>query len=282
MQETSSRITEKDISSEPHIEEVRRQYTLLRGDVNQPPGISVVIPVYAEGETAENVIRCLASVVRNKPDLQAEVIAVVNGSTEQLQAASELFEKMQEVGIRVVQVAFEPELEKLGKILGARQAGIDAAAADKVIMVDADSVVSPGWIQTYATGLEDHAFAYGPVKIQKTGDPVHDVTASISTVAKTLKRHAGIPPMQGGNHGMNKRLLPSLGITAEAVYAAVRRNEQELAHSHGAQFLGEAWIDTPNGYAQSGKTGLEFLRMYMSNTLQRNFEMIARKAMRGS
>jgi hypothetical protein len=88
--------------------------------------------------------------------------------------------------------------------------------------------------------------------------------------------------MQGGNHGMNKRLLPSLGITAEAVYAAVRRNEQELAHSHGAQFLGEAWIDTPNGYAQSGKTGLEFLRMYMSNTLQRNFEMIARKAMRGS
>lgn len=282
MHENFPRSIENTSPSELHIEEVRRRYALLRGDVTQLPDASVVIPVYAGGETVENVVRCLASVVQNEPDLQVEVVAVINGSSEQLQAASELFEKMQAVGIRVVQIAFDPELKKLDKILGARQAGIDAAEADKVIMVDADSVVSLSWIKAYATGLEDHAFAYGPVKIQKTGDPIHDVTAGISTVAKTLKRHAGIPPMQGGNHGLNKRLLPSLGISAEAVYAEVNRNEQELAHNHGAQFLEAAWIDTPNGYAESGKTGIEFLKMYLRNTLQRNFKMVARKALRGS
>ncbi len=261
--------------------EVKQGYLKLRGDAAEPPEISVVVPVYAGGESVDNVLGCLASVVHNETVLPTEVIAIVNGSAEQLTQATVLLTKLQEVGIRVVPIAFPTEFKKLEKILGARQAGIDAAQADKVIMVDADSQVSSSWIEAYAQGLENSAFAYGPVQIAKTGDPFHDITAQLSTAAKQVKRAIGIPPMQGGNHGMNKKLLEEKGIDPLHVYAEVRRNEQELAHRYGAAFLKPATIDTPNGYAESGKTGSEFLKMYIRSTLQRNLKMVARKVLKG-
>lgn len=264
-------------TTDAKIEQVKKGYQVLRGTAEKP-SLSVVVPVYAGGEAVDNVVDCLLSIIKNKPNFSTEVIAVVNGSQEQL-STTPLVAALEETGIRVVPIAFEPELKKLDKILGARQAGVDAAMADKVIMVDADSKVSPRWIESYYQGLESNTFAYGPVKIEPTGDSIHDATAQISTAAKAVKRRMGIPPMQGGNHGMNKSLLEGIGIDPHTVYSQVRRNEQELAHTHGALFIPDAAIQTPNGFAETGKTGIEFLKLYLGNTISRNARMVIRRAM---
>ena len=113
--------------------------------------ISFVIPAYNE----EALIgKCLASVLREirASRADAEVIVVNNASTDQTRDVA-----LSYPGVRVVD-----EIHK--GITWARQAGFEASSGDLIANIDADTMLTPGWIDTVLASFthEDIIALSGP------------------------------------------------------------------------------------------------------------------------
>ncbi len=95
--------------------------------------MSFVIPAYNEERT---IGRCLASVLREKERFagDVEIIVVDNACTDRTAAIASAMP-----GVRVVR-------EPRKGLSFARQAGYLAARGDLVACIDADSILTPGWI----------------------------------------------------------------------------------------------------------------------------------------
>ncbi len=95
--------------------------------------LSFVIPAYNE---EKNIAKCLDSIMREKTgkNFDVEIIVVNNASTDKTGEAASSFP-----GVKVV---FEPQKG----ILWARRAGFLASTGDLIANVDADTMLTPGWI----------------------------------------------------------------------------------------------------------------------------------------
>jgi len=119
--------------------ERRRGIRPSRGTPAHPPGevapvkISFVIPAYNEeaciGACLESVMRALAA-----GDYDAEVIVVNNASTDRTGERAGAF-----AGVRVVD-------EAVKGLVRARRAGLAAARGELIASIDADTMLTDGWL----------------------------------------------------------------------------------------------------------------------------------------
>lgn len=113
---------------------LRERLGRLRGDTDQSPHASIVIPVNAQGDL-KNVRRILSDVGWYRGRYRFEVILVVN-NFEPDRPPPEIGE-LETLGIRVLRI---PNVRRPGEAVGfsARIPGIRAAATDIAILFDAD------------------------------------------------------------------------------------------------------------------------------------------------
>lgn len=107
-----------------------------------PPKISVIVPAYNEEEFLPG---CLSRLVKQETKVPYEIIVVDNNSTDgTVQIASQYPEK-----VRVV-----PE-QRQG-LTWTRQAGFEAAKAETLAYIDADTLAPVDWIETIQKTIEKY------------------------------------------------------------------------------------------------------------------------------
>lgn len=169
--------------------------------------ISFAIPAHNE----ENTIgRCLAAVVRDARACghQVEIIVVDNASTDGTAAVAAAVP-----GVRVVR---EPR-----KGLGhARQAGFLASRGELLACIDADSILTPGWIRRTTRAFERSprlAALSGPYRYQDLSSftqlfvVLWYIAAAIvmSYIGQYVLRRSAM--LQGGNYVVRRRCLERIG-----------------------------------------------------------------------
>ena len=159
--------------------------------------LSFVIPALNEEERIQS---CLASIeaASNTSPVSIETIVVDNGSEDTTGA------KARASGAKVV---FE---EKRG-IPSARAAGFAASWGDLVAFVDADSILTPGWVGAAVANFEDPG-----VVAASGGLQFYDASAYVNTAARcffTVQRiaHNAFPSLQGGNYVVRRSALLAVG-----------------------------------------------------------------------
>ena len=171
-----------------------------------PIQISFVIPAYNE----EALIgKCLASIERELADSPyvAEIIVVNNASTDRTRVVAESF-----ANVRVVD-------ELVKGLPRARQAGFLASRGKLVANVDADAMLTPGWINVV---IEE--FAKQPVLVGLSGPCIYydlppfsrfiyHTLYSFGFFLYLLNHHVfGMcTPLQGGNFVLRRSALEQVG-----------------------------------------------------------------------
>lgn len=102
--------------------------------------VSVVIPAYNEQKVIETCLRALT----DQTHPADEIIIVDNNSSDDTVALASTFP-----GVRVVS-------ESQQGITYARTTGFDAATMDVIARIDADTVVSPNWVETLRSEFDTH------------------------------------------------------------------------------------------------------------------------------
>ena len=187
-------------------------------------GVSVVVPFRRSGDHLANQLEALAA---QDFDGAWEVVAVDNGSTDGSRAIAERFRGR--LNLRVVDA---PDRAGAGY---ARNVGAAAATGSKLLFVDADDEVAPGYVAAMAAGLDAQEFvtsafdhrALNPPWLQSAYGPVwRDPDDPLPVQWNVL-------PFAGG----------SIGITREAFERAGGFPEdlprmQDIAFSWEAQRAG--------------------------------------------
>ena len=117
--------------------------------INKKLTLSIVIPVFNE----ENYIADCLNSIAAQSELPDEVIVVDNNSTDNTAAVAKRFPFTEIIQAR-----------RQG-VLSARNRGFDAATSDIIGRIDADTVLSPGWVKSVkkAMNKETVAAITGPV-----------------------------------------------------------------------------------------------------------------------
>jgi glycosyltransferase involved in cell wall biosynthesis len=126
-------------------------------DVPGQPAASIVIPTRGRPDYLEVT---LASIVTQATAAGAEVIVINDGGSPD----SELVGRRH--GVRVL--ALPPP----GGANAARNAGIEAAASDLIVLVDDDVTAPPGWLEAMLAGVAgapDHDLFGGPIHARMEG-----------------------------------------------------------------------------------------------------------------
>lgn len=184
---------------------LREPIMRLRGNADNPPDASIVVPVNAQGDL-ENVLRLLADLTNYRGKHTFEVILVVNNYPPEVpppQIAS-----YAEIGLKVVSI---PNVRRPGEAVGfsARIPGIRAASSEINILFDADcripnpTAVIDWYIQQFESGAQA---AYTHVGY-------YDFLNSWSVRAQIFVHHASrwvkramlqIPTTRGSSYAVNR------------------------------------------------------------------------------
>ena len=118
---------------------------------------SVVIPTYNGAHVISEQLEALVGQLSAPP---FEVVVADNRSTDDLAAV-----------IRQWQARL-PRLRIIDASRGqgvsvARNVGIEQARTDRIMICDADDVVSPNWVAALAEGLDKHALVSGPIETSR-------------------------------------------------------------------------------------------------------------------
>lgn len=112
----------------------------VRGTTANGTTVSVVIPAYNEQKVIEACLRALTA--QTQP--ADEIVIVDNNSSDDTVALASAFPN-----VRVV-------TEHRQGITYARTTGFDAATMDVIARIDADTVVSPNWVETLRSEFDTH------------------------------------------------------------------------------------------------------------------------------
>jgi GT2 family glycosyltransferase len=129
------------------------------GQSTPAPSASIVLPTIGRPEYLDVA---LASVTGQANALRAEVVVVSDGADDRTAALAARH------GARVVSLPVRHGVN------GARNAGINAAAADLVIFLDDDVRVSPGWLEAMLSGVRSgpaYEVFTGPIRGRLEGGP---------------------------------------------------------------------------------------------------------------
>ena len=141
------------------------------------PTVSVVVPAHDAAATIEATVR---SVLRQSLQ-DFEVIVVDDGSSDD---TAERVEALADPRVRLVR-------QQNGGPSAARNAGIDAAAADTISFVDSDDLWLPTYLETMTVALAsrpDAAFAYTDAWL------FDDARRSVSSLSVMGAQHPPTPP----------------------------------------------------------------------------------------
>ena len=115
------------------------------------PGLSVVIPCR---DGARTLPRQLAALAGQRTDVPWEVVVADNGSTDETaEVAASWSDRLP--ALTVVDASARPGASH------ARNVGARAARYSRIVWVDADDEVQPGFLSAVAAGLDAHAFCAG-------------------------------------------------------------------------------------------------------------------------
>ncbi len=159
--------------------------------------ISFVIPAYNEEAYLHD---CLASIVRQMPGHDAEVIVVNNASTDLTGEIARSFP-----GITVID-------EPRKGLSQARHTGYEASDGDLIANVDADNRLPDGWISNALSAFQKNnnlAVYSGPLEY-------YDMSAMINVLVKIYYSLAWVlarvgPMAQGGNFIVRRSALKKIG-----------------------------------------------------------------------
>jgi glycosyltransferase involved in cell wall biosynthesis len=118
--------------------------------------LSVVIPVYNDADGIDATLRSVAA--QDHPDY--EILPVDNNSTDETPAVIESWadrypDRVRPLTERTIQSSY-----------AARNTGIEAAAGEIVVFIDADMTVPPNWLQTIEDVFAGHDADYVGYEIQ--------------------------------------------------------------------------------------------------------------------
>jgi glycosyltransferase involved in cell wall biosynthesis len=131
-----------------------------------------------------------------------EVIVVDNASTDGTAAVVRARQG------RMASLTLE-ECKTLG-VSAARNAGVHAARADKILVCDADDIVDEGWVRQMAAALDDADIVGGRLECTKLNTAF--ITATREHLGDTeLPKCYGRVYCLGGNAGYRKRAFDALG-----------------------------------------------------------------------
>lgn len=190
---------------------VRSRLVALRPEGDDPPELSVVVPVNAQGDLG-NVLTLLADLARYDGAQALEVILVVNNFAAEDPPAE--IERLRALGVDVVAV---PNVRRPGEAVGfsARIPGVRAARAASVVLFDADCRIpdATALLDWYAWQFREGAQA-AYTHVDYYG---HERTLSlrfrfaVHHGARWVKRRVlGVPTTRGSNYAVNRDAMLEL------------------------------------------------------------------------
>lgn len=162
--------------------------------------VSVVIPVYNGASTLSDELEALANQKTNRP---FEVVISDNGSTDDSRT----------VAIRAADQFAAMTVVDSGQLQGvshARNEGARVARGSKILICDADDVVSAGWVESLASGLDRYDAVGGVARIDRLNPP--DIVGNQPAVTSDLSTIFGFLPYAiGACLGVKRDVLLALG-----------------------------------------------------------------------
>jgi glycosyltransferase involved in cell wall biosynthesis len=161
-----------------------------------PPAVSVIIPCR---DAEQHLSQQLEALALQQTSFPWELIIVDNGSTDRSISIAEGF--VNAVRLRVV-----PALERPNQAY-ARNVGANSAHAEKLIFVDADDEVAPGFLTAMYGALCEHDLVMSPQDLDALNPgwnrEAHDVSTASQGAFATYAFGSGV--------GISRRVLESAG-----------------------------------------------------------------------
>ena len=189
-----------------------------------PVDLSVIIPFR---NAAAHIRGQLEALANQAFDQEWEVVAVDNGSSDNSREIVESFRNRLNLVILDV-------VTKTGAG-HARNVGARHASGEKLIFVDADDGVAPGYLREMAAGLDRHDFVTSNFD-HSTLNPewVRDAHGPLwRDPADPLGDHFGVMPSAGGSIGITRQIFEAVGGFPEEF-----RRMQDIAFSWEVQSSG--------------------------------------------
>jgi len=125
--------------------EINKRFLALKS-IQNPPSVSVIIPVYNE---CDAIPRTLESLSFQNFSLGTEVIVVANNCTDVTADTS------RKLGATVVDYCFDPNnpYSKYSQTAFAKNLGVEIAAGEIIVTTDADAIMGPNWISALTEPL---------------------------------------------------------------------------------------------------------------------------------
>ena len=133
----------------------------MTSDTRDDIELSVVIPAHNEAAVITHQLDALAA---QSWDGSWDVIVVDNCSTDDTAAIVTAYSQTHPQ-FRVVPASARKGLNY------ARNAGIAASTGRSFALVDADDIVSPGWLAAMGSALRDHELVTGPLELDRLNPP---------------------------------------------------------------------------------------------------------------
>ncbi|TLM74500.1 glycosyltransferase family 2 protein [Pseudarthrobacter sp. NamB4] len=168
--------------------------------LGEPIDVSVVIPVYNGASTLAEELVALAQQKTRQP---FEVVISDNGSTD----------NSVEVAIRAAHQFAAFTVVDSGQVQGvshARNEGARASRGSKVLICDADDVVSPSWVESFANGLDRYDAVGGAVRLDRL-NPTEIVANQLSITSGLGNIFGFLPYAIGSCMGVRRQVLLALG-----------------------------------------------------------------------
>jgi glycosyltransferase involved in cell wall biosynthesis len=184
--------------------------------------VSVIVPCRNAAPYVQRVLRSLVSQELNEP---AEIILVDNSSSDDSRRIAESVRGR--LPLRVITA------DGRANASYARNVGVRLAAGDKLLFVDADDDVAPGYVAAMASALDSHEFVTSRVDSYSLNDKWLHEAHGPPWQAERVTIFFDFMPATGVNVGLRRSLFDKIGGFPEDFPAS-----QDIVFSWRAQQIG--------------------------------------------
>lgn len=210
------------------------------------PYISIIVPVYK----VENYIKNTVQSIINQDYCNFELVLVDDGSPDQSAIIAESLLKESSIEYQIIHT------ENRG-VSAARNTGLDNAKGEYVIMIDADDVLTPDFLDYYVSLIQKHpgrniystSFTIfkgeDVIEQPKTNEPIVEYGAEEAQIAF---------------YNRNPRfLLPTLMYSKEFLGKYAIRFDESVRFSEDVQFIWRSLVLNTSSVAHSSFSGYHYI-----------------------